>query len=217
MNRASYVMFVWTMAGSVGLFAQDAPVVKAKSWEVGGYGGFTRGEGKTSGLFGANFGYALTKAVFPYAEFNYFPSMSRQISLDSTKFAATGYQTRVTEVNTGLHYRFAPRPGSRFVPYLIGGVGFLSYPAGVVGISVLRPGNSPLGPNDERIGSKNGASVNGGAGLRVYVTERFGFRSEVKVYKPLVEAGTVSGGSSATVGLNRPFTRVAFGIFWQSN
>jgi len=216
MNRLFWSFISTAFVAANLTLAQDAPVVKAKSWEVGGYGGFTRGEGKTSGLFGANFGYAFTKALFPYAEFNYFPNMSRRLNVDSALFNSSGYQTSVTEVNTGLHYRFAPRPGSKFVPYLIGGVGFLRYPAGSTTVGVKRPGATDL-QTPVSVDGTTGASINGGAGLRIYVNERFGFRSEVKMYKPFVEAGRLSGISSGTVGLDKVFTRVAFGIFWQSN
>ncbi len=212
-NKYAVLLFLATSLA----FGQDAPVVKAKSWEVGGYGGFTRGEGQTNGLFGANFGYAVTKALFPYLEFNYFPTMAREIGIDRNLFNGTSYQTSVTEVNSGIHYRFAPRPGSRFVPYLIGGVGFLRYPAGNLTIGVKRPGNPDL-PVEASVAGATGASVNGGAGLRIYVTERFGFRTEVKAYKPFVSGATLTGnGAAGTVGLNRAFTRIAFGIFWQSN
>ena len=216
MNRLCWSFVPAAFFAATLMQAQDAPVVKAKSWEVGGYGGFTRGEGKTSGLFGANFGYAFSKAIFPYAEFNYFPNMSRRLNVDSALFNSSGYQTSVTEVNTGLHYRFAPRPGSKFVPYLIGGVGFLRYPAGSTVIGVKRPGAADL-QNAVSVDGTTGASINGGAGLRIYINERFGFRTEVKMYKPFVEAGRLSGISSGTVGLDKAFTRVAFGIFWQSN
>lgn len=181
-------LFRMTLAG-LGLMtvavAQDVPTVKEKTVEVGVFGGTSIGLDKYRFMGGANVGYGVTKVIFPYAEVSYFPGIQR-------KDGGTQYEVPVTDFHGGLHLR-VPIAGKRVVPY------------GIIGLGMLRFGNTKrtfAGVSQSVEGSSDFA-VNGGGGVRVYVTERFGFRFEGKIYKP-------------TGRFSDPFGRIVGGIFFQS-
>jgi hypothetical protein len=165
--------------------AQDVPTVKEKTVEVGAFGGTSLGLDKYRFMGGANVGYGITKVIFPYAEVSYFPGIERTEGITRYKFS-------VTDFHGGLHLR-APIAGSRVVPY------------GIIGVGMLRFGETKrtvAGVTSPDDGSTDFA-VNGGGGVRIYVTERFGFRFEGKFYKP-------------TGRFSDPFGRIVGGIFFQS-
>jgi len=167
------------------MVAQDVPTVKEKTVEVGAFGGTSIGLDKYRFMGGGNVGYGITKVIFPYAEVSYFPGIQR-------KDGSSLYEVPVTDFHGGLHLR-APIPGSRVVPY------------GIIGVGMLRFGDTKrtfLGISQSVAGSTDFA-VNGGGGVRIYVTERFGFRFEGKIYKP-------------TGRFPDPFGRIVGGIFFQS-
>ena len=174
-------------------FAQDAPEVKAHTWEVGTFGGSSFGLDSFRVMGGANVGYAVTKVVFPYAEVSYLPGIARRENVGNSTI---DYKLPITDFHGGLHLR-APIPGSRFVPY------------GIIGFGMVRVGGGagkkttdgrPAG--DSLISSSTEFATNFGAGARIYVTERWGFRIEAKAYKP-------------TGRFTDVFGRVAGGLFWQ--
>jgi hypothetical protein len=91
---------------------------------------------------------------------------------------------------------------SRVVPYIVGGVGMIHSP----GATITARFNTP-GVAEEQVISLNAAAsttwaVNGGAGLRWYTTQRFGFRAEVKGYH-------------TGLARNATFGKITAGLFFQ--
>lgn len=196
MTQSSRIPFL-----TVGLFclalssasAQDAPEVKAKTWEVGTFAGSSFGLDKFRVMGGANVGYAITKHIFPYAEVSYLPGIGRR---ETGPGSTIDYELPVTDFHGGVHLRLT-KPGWRFVPYGILGVGMIRVGAGT-GTRKQADGRV----STVSIVSSTEFASNFGAGARVYVTERWGFRVEAKVYKP-------------TGRFTDTFGRVAGGLFWQ--
>jgi hypothetical protein len=174
-------------------FAQDAPEVKAKTWEVGTFAGSSFGLDKFRVMGGGNVGYAITKHIFPYAEVSYLPGIGRR---DTLPTSTIDYELPVTDFHGGVHLRLT-RPGWSFVPYGIVGFGMI-HTGGGTGTRKLSDGSTvPVS-----ISSSTDYATNFGAGARYYITERWGIRVEAKVYKP-------------TGRFTDVFGRVAAGLFWQ--
>jgi hypothetical protein len=81
------------------------------------------------------------------------------------------------DVHAGVHIRLPIRE-SKLVPYLVAGVGVIRAPerlfnVNVEGISV--PFTSA---------ATTDLAINVGGGLRYYINQRFGVRTEAKIYKP---------------------------------
>ena len=173
--------------------AQDAPEVKANTWEIGTFAGSSFGLDNFRVMAGANAGYAVTKVLFPYAEVSYLPGIARRETFGRTQ---VNYELPMTDFHAGLHLR-APIPGKRFVPYGIIGFGLIR-----IGSGVGKSTTDGVPGNDISISSSTEFATNFGGGARVYVTERWGFRVEAKAYKP-------------TGRFTDIFGRVAGGLFWQ--
>jgi hypothetical protein len=197
--------------------AQNAPTLRQGNTEIGFFAGGGYGLGSSAGtvngtafsisersfhvMGGGDVGYAVTKSLFLVGEGSYFPSISAATSSDLT------YDRKIYEFNGGIHYRL-PVPESRVVPYLAVGVGLAHFPgetashtltflAGCSGSACTQTGK-PLA-----IPGATGAEIAGGAGVRVYATEHFGFRGEFRIYRPF----GIDNVSS--------FFRVTGGIFFQ--
>src|SRR5579871_1113155 len=158
------------------------PDLRPGNFELGLYGGASYGVDAFHGMGGVNLSYSLPKLLLPYVEFSYFPGIPRQE--DNADHTDTFHGSdRLIDFHGGVHIRLAPSE-SRIVPY------------GVVGFGVLQSRitgythhNQPLPgqPVDETQPTTTGTdpAVNFGGGVRVYQTSAFGYRAEVKVYRPL--------------------------------
>lgn len=196
-NRIRTILSTAIVLGSTAVWGQDAPEVKAKTWEVGTFLGSSFGLDSYRVMGGANVGYAITKVIFPYAEVSYLPGIARTEQVASD--IKVSYKLPITDFHAGLHLR-APIPGSRFVPYGIIGAGMIRVGEGdgdrtqiINGVPDVRRVTYP---------GSNEFAVNFGGGARFYITERWGIRFEAKAYKP-------SGRFTDVFG------RVAGGLFWQ--
>jgi len=171
---------------------------------------------------GGDAGYAITKSVFLVGEVSYFPSLSPATSMSTVCAPGVSppgttsspcydrelsFDRRVFEFNGGIHYRL-PVPESRVVPYLVGGVGAAHFMGttvtnelvqltGCSGSACITPGAS------QSVSGQTAFEIAGGAGLRVYMTEHFGFRGEFQIYHPF---GIANLGS---------FYRVSGGVFFE--
>jgi hypothetical protein len=211
--------------------AQDAPTLRKGNTELGFFVGGGYGLGVSSDaqklnpgdtvsvtgsslhvMGGADVGYAITKNFFLVGEASYFPVLGNVDvrSSDATPTTKATLQTdhtydrRSVEFNGGVHYRL-PVPESRVVPYLVGAIGGVHFSTGNVVVTQTNlsnnvpsslPGQGPLTP-------QTAFAVNGGAGIRFYVTEHFGFRGEFRMFRPFGIPYLTS------------FYRVAGGIYFQ--
>jgi hypothetical protein len=184
-------------------FAQSAPHLSEHTFEVGGFVGSSYGLDSWRVMGGGNVTYGINRYILPYAEFSYFPGITREIEgvqpTINQPFTIR-FDVPITDFHGGVHIRL-PIKESRVVPYLVFGLGVLR--------SSERDYRAtfrfPDGTSDELTGtvpSSSNFAVNTGGGLRFYLNQRLGFRIEAKVYKP-------------TGDFNNPFGKVEGGFFIQ--
>ncbi|MBI1355438.1 MAG: hypothetical protein GC160_13920 [Acidobacteria bacterium] len=196
---------------AVGASAQSAAVVRQGSYEIGGMVGASYGIDKFRVMGGANVTFAATRVILPYFEYTYFPGLSRQFDFtiqDTGRSGSSIYEVPLTDVHGGVHIRI-PVAESKFVPYLVAGVGVIRSPARDVQINVGTAGGT--GTFTDKAPADTSLAANFGGGLRYYVNQRFGFRVEAKAYTPLQDfAGTEIGTPQTKV-----FSKFVGGIFIQ--
>lgn len=183
---------------AMGATAQTASVVRSGSYEVGGFIGASYGIDEFRWMGGGNVTYAATKYILPYAEFSYFPGISRSQSRTIPGLSQPvniNYRIPLSDFHGGVHIRMPIRE-LPIVPYGVFGMGLIHAPSrdfnvDVEGIQV------PF-----TAASTNDFAVNFGGGLRYYINQRVGIRAEAKVYKP-------------TGQFNETFGKVEFGFFIQ--
>jgi hypothetical protein len=188
--------------------------VRSGSFEVGPFIGASYGIDKFRVMAGGNVTYALkNKYVLPYFEYSFFPGIPRTFSnvIRDNNGVATGtatasISTPIHDIHAGVHVRLPIFKESHIVPYLVFGMGVLSFPDRTGSATFIpSPGAAPLTVPVPFPGSSD-FTINGGGGLRYYIggTGKFGFRAEAKVYKP-----TTGVFSDQTIG------KVEAGFFFQ--
>lgn len=186
---------------------QNVSFLRTGSIEAGAFGGASYGIVNFQGMVGGNVTVAANKWVLPYVEYTYLPGVASPI-LPSTS-VPPGYSVTVShnisfsDFHGGVHIRL-PIHDSPVVPYLVVGAGALTHFQQTVTSTLTGP-NCPSGcQSSVPVPGASNFAVNFGGGIRYYLrSERFGFRTEAKVYKPT--------GS----GYNSTFGKVEFGIFYQ--
>lgn len=190
-------------AGSVSLFGQSAPHLSPHTFEVGGFVGSSYGLDEFRVMGGGNVSYGINRWILPYGEFSYFPGIPRE---QSGTFPTTGQNFRlqfdvpIADFHGGVHIRLPIRE-SKFVPYLVGGLGALR----TFERTVTARFDVPVAGQQTTqipIASSTDFAVNWGGGLRYYTTQRFGMRLEAKAYKP-------------TGSFTNVFGKVEWGFFFQ--
>jgi hypothetical protein len=182
--------------------AQDAPIIRKGVTEVGGFVGASYGIDKARVMGGGNVVYSLTRPLMPFAEFSYFPGIGRSRNVPGIANAKESFSIPITDFNAGFHLR-VPIPKSRVIPYAVISVGVIHSPQRTVSAEYPDPFNPSRKVQDSfTVQSSTDFAVSGGGGLRLYATERLGFRGEFKAYKP---TGTFTN----------PFYRVTGGFFFQ--
>ena len=201
-----------TVLFAVGASAQSAAVVRKGSYEIGGMIGASYGIDKFRVMGGGNVTFAATRVVLPYFEYTYFPGLNRQFDFtiqDTGRSGSSIYEVPLTDVHAGVHIRI-PVAESKFVPYLVAGLGMIRSPARDVVINVGTAGGG-VGTFTDTTPADTSLAANFGGGLRYYVNQRFGFRLEAKAYTPLSDfAGTEIGTPQTKV-----FSKFVGGIFIQ--
>ena len=217
-NTLSRVAFgvsgVLMLVSALSAADKTAPTLKQGNIEAGAFvgGGYGLG-GQQGGNFhvmgGGDFGYAITKSVFLFGEGSYFPSVFKIPPVLGTPpkgitYSATPYERSLAEFNGGVHLRL-PVPESRVVPYVLGALGGVHAMSTSTTETIVDSTLTPAKTTTNTLPLAGGSAflVSGGGGVRIYATERFGFRGEFKIYKP------VNG-----TGLNS-FFRFAGGVFFQ--
>lgn len=204
------------IASAGNILAEDVPVVREKTWEIGGFVGSSYGLSSFRAMGGGNVTYAVRKYILPYFECSYFPSAG--FAKTSQNVQGTGsingqqvpfyarYTTslNISDVHAGVHLRVPIFKESPLVPYGAFGIGGLLYSQKPITLTyVLADGtryNFPVPSQPNSVGPD--FTVNFGGGLRYYVKQNWGMRVEAKVYK--------------TTGLfNDYFGKVEFGVFVQ--
>jgi hypothetical protein len=207
------LLILGCVAASGIAYAQgNASVVRRNTFEVGGfvgatYGGTGAGSANESRVMGGgNVTYAVTRMILPYFEYSYFPGIPRN---PSGSFAGTGrfyqedYSIPLQDFHGGVHIRLPIFREKPIVPY------------GVLGFGALKSGSGPDTITfDDGSGTRQKVTltlpgqtvftVNGGGGVRIYLSQRFGLRGEAKFYKP-------------TGDVYSTFGKVEFGFFVQLN
>jgi hypothetical protein len=197
------LLFAVVLAGTA---SGQAPYLAKGNQEVNVFGGLSYGLDHWRGSYGANYAYAFNKYVMGYGEYSYFPGVTRTVGPQSdngSPISPGGNSTfRFNDLHAGVHIRLPVFPEQRIVPYLAGGMGWLR--SDLTGDLPVYSGTGTV-PGPLTLTSKNGFAVNGGGGVRLYLTGdgRMGFRVEAKVYKP------VSGPTTGSFG------KVSIGIFYQ--
>lgn len=164
--------------------AQDMPIVRTGNTEIGGFVGASFGIDKARVMGGGNIAYAATRVVMPYVEFSYFPGIGRKLSVPlgtGGRTAQFNFQVPLYDFHGGVHLR-VPVKDSRVIPYGVIGAGMihtLKRTEKVVISDSLGSFNIPVD-----VPARSDFALNFGGGLRFYVNERYGFRVEVKAYRP---------------------------------
>lgn len=190
---------------SIPAMAQNAPILRPGVTEVGGFLGASYGIDKTRVMGGGNVVYSLTKTFMPFAEVSYFPGIGHSQPIPGITGANELYSVPLLDFNAGFHLR-VPIPKSRIIPYGVISGGGIHTPERTVTATYNNPvvASQVITTPPFQVNSATDFAVSFGGGIRYYTTERFGFRVEVKAYKP-VDAGS----------FNNIFYRVAGGIFYQ--
>jgi hypothetical protein len=192
--------------------AQSAAVVRSGSYEIGAMVGASYGIDKFRVMGGANVTFAATRVILPYFEYTHFPGLLRQVE---TQAAGTGrpvvgtFEIPLTDIHGGVHIRI-PIAESKFVPYLVAGVGMIRSPARTVDVTFDTAGG--LDTTQIAVPSDTTPAANFGGGIRYYVNQRFGFRAEAKAYTPLADFSALPGGITPE---SRVFSKVVGGLFIQ--
>jgi hypothetical protein len=186
----------------------QASAVRAGSVEVGPFIGASYGLDAFHVMGGGNITYALkNKYVLPYFEYSYFPGLPRtNVPVANTSPAQTinYYSMSLSDFHGGVHIRL-PIKESRFVPYLVFGVGGLhNGEQDNVNVTIATTPN-PTPAKTDIPGGTNFA-INGGGGIRYYIggSGTFGLRAEAKIYHAT---------SGPFEGVN--FGKVELGFFFQ--
>jgi hypothetical protein len=194
--------------------AQMAPI-RDGSFELGAFGGVSTGIGKGSAMGGGNVSYAVTNVVLPYVEYSYFPkiTLSPSYIINGSSNPLTGnISEHASDFHGGVHLRFQIKE-SKFAPYAALGVGAMTVGSGPLTNATYRDVNGvhPV-PASITLISPGGTNVavNFGGGLRYYVTPKYGFRVEMKGYKPF---GTQSN-TTLSAKFNT-FLKAEVGVFLQ--
>ncbi|MEO8026123.1 MAG: outer membrane beta-barrel protein [Bryobacteraceae bacterium] len=202
------VLFLSTMTLTM---SGQTPYLAKGNVEANVFGGLSYGLDHWRSSFGGNVGAALfDKYVMWYGEYSYFPGIVRRINASADTTAGPGdFSVPFQDVHAGVHLRLPIFPEKRIVPYLSGGLGYLNGTA-----TINRPfrtgtdssGKPIYGATQQYDFASNGFAVNGGGGLRLYLSKdgRFGARIEAKIYKP----------TSGVDGTN-PFGKLTLGLFYQ--
>jgi hypothetical protein len=191
------LLAIAAICGAV-LHGQTASVVRSGSYEIGGFAGASYGIDKFRWMGGGNLTYALTKRILPYAEYSYFPGIPRtRREFRGADLLSADYNVPLHDFHGGVHIRFPIREFP-IVPYGVFGMGVIHAPQ--TEVTNVRFAGAPFLPYTAP--ATTDFAVNGGGGLRYYISQRFGIRTEAKVYKP-------------TGNFSRAFGKVEFGFFLQ--
>lgn len=189
-NRTQFVLLTAAAIVSAAIPArsQDAPIIRKGVTEVGGFVGGSYGEvspsDRTRVMGGGNVVYSLTRPLMPFAEFSYFPGIGRSRNVPGIANAVEIFSVPLTDFNAGFHLR-VPIPKSRIIPYAVISVGVIHSPERTVTAEYPDPFNPSRKVQDRFTAlSSTDFAVSGGGGIRLYATERLGFRGEFKAYKP---------------------------------
>jgi hypothetical protein len=189
---------------SASLYAQqNAPVFRSNTAEIGGFVGASYGIDETRVMGGGNVCYSLIPALMPFAEYSYFPGIQKAAATFGIPGATSSYSLPIQDVNFGLHLR-VPKPRWRVIPYAVVSFGLIHNGAHTDYINI--PANPPYPAQNnvpEPISASTSFAASFGGGIRYYASEHYGFRVEVKAYKP---TGNL---------ITQVFSRVAFGFFYQ--
>lgn len=180
--------------------AQDAPVIRAHTFEVGLFTGASYGIDEARVMGGGNVSFGLTKQILPYVEFSYFPGIGRKqegIFPGTGRPFTTSYSIPIADFHGGVHIRFV-RAERRVVPYGVFGMGVLHSFDRTVD-ATYSDASGPFNRVQLDVPSRNDFAVNFGGGIRFYLTQRFGFRLEAKAYKPTGPFNDVFGKAEAGI------------------
>jgi hypothetical protein len=203
-----------------GALCAQVPVVRSGTTEIGGFAGATYGIGNYGIMGGGNVSYAVTKWLLPYVEYSYFPSISREATGNIAIAQQSGptinvpytvpYTMSATDIHGGVHLRLRIKE-SRFVPYGVFGIGRMGF-SGSSALTAYYTEPGITKQQSQSIGTPPGGgrlAINFGGGVRFYVNPRYGFRIEVKGYKPTSQASEVA------FGYPNPFLKAEGGFFFQ--
>jgi hypothetical protein len=194
-----------------GVSLAQTPDLRPGNFELGLYAGASYGVDSFRPMGGVNLSYSLPKLLLPYAEFNYFPELSRSYNTATDHF---NIAAQIEDVHAGVHIRILPHE-SRVVPYGVIGFGLLhSHTTGqdvpdasaciVQGIRSTPCTPAEVAQRTTPVDiTANDPAVNFGAGLRIYHKSYLGYRVEYKLYRP------VSG------DFTKFFSKAEAGIFFQ--
>lgn len=180
--------------------AQDAPVVRQGTTELGAFVGASYGADDFRVMGGGNVSYAVTKVLMPYGEFSYFPGLPRQAAFSAIPGGKANFDLPLADVHGGVHIR-VPIREKRFVPYGVFGMGLVHNYS--TSYTVNYTVNGVPQSNTFNIASANSFALNFGGGVRYYINQKYGVRVEAKAYRAF------NGPIDAF------FSKYEFGFFYQ--
>jgi hypothetical protein len=186
--------------GAMFAHGQPVPTVSKGNLELGLFGGESYGLDRFRPMGGANIAYGLNRRLYPFFEGSYLPGVLRRIPVSGTT-ATKQFSTDLTDFHGGVHFRFV-RGESKVIPYAVLGTGVIHASESTL-ITAFFAGSQSV---QTKIPSKTSWEVNFGGGLRFFLTERFGFRLEMKAFKPTTAPAGVS---------NQLVYRFAIGPYFQ--
>jgi hypothetical protein len=183
---AKTALFLAAISAVLGtsLNAQPAPILRAHTTEIGGFVGASYGIDQARIMGGGNICYSVIKEIMPFAEVSYFPGIGRTAAVQGIAGGTASFSLPITDFNFGVHLRI-PIPKSRVIPYGVVSFGGIHNSAHTEQISIpdtLNPGK--FVPFTLNVPSATNYATSFGGGIRLYATERLGFRGEFKAYKP---------------------------------
>ena len=203
-RMACFRVAILAMAFAAAGLAQptQVPWLRPGSIEAGGFVGASYGIVNAQYMAGGNLTIAATERILPYVEYTYLPGVALpNVSVPAGTTYTSDRNASFSDFHGGVHIRL-PIHESPVVPYLVVGAGVLTHFKQSYTITEMTPGfSSTTLPQTVAAGSD--FAFNAGFGIRYYLrSERFGFRTEAKFYKP--------------TGLyNRVFGKAEFGFFYQ--
>jgi hypothetical protein len=191
-------------------FAQAVPSCKRGNVELGLFAGESYGLDRFRPMGGGNLAIGVSCYVYPFVEASYLPGLLRTQDLGND--TTLRYNINMTDFHGGIHFRL-PLAERRVIPYGVAGLGLVRESEATAYITQTGFGQSattavPIPP-------LTSFAVNFGAGLRFFLTERFGIRLEFKAFKPVSASNAELTVNSTTPLQARMFYRFAIGPYFQ--
>jgi opacity protein-like surface antigen len=213
LRRAYLLMAILLIGVGVQLpaVAQAVPTTKQGNLELGLFAGESYGLDRFRPMGGGNFAYGVSRYLYPFVEASYLPGILRTEDLPNSY--SLRYNVNMTDFHGGIHFR-VPLAERRVIPYGVAGLGLVRE-SQTTGYLTLPGFAGQSATSTSSIAAVTSFAVNFGAGLRFFITERFGLRLEFKAFKPVSASNLELTVNTPTPLQAHMFYRFAIGPYFQ--